>query len=281
MLRCPHCDPTCPPEHRNIGTLRRHIERHHTANAGGTDDGGGCRQSQDSRPAARDRLRCDLCTAAYLRPATLQRHYTSHHPGADFTQLQWRMCNVCLRQFPSPAEATAHREAVHERWRCRLCQKLCSCEQSLRRHELTHSGKERTFQCAVCACTYVTGHQLRMHHRRKHTAERPFACEAEGCGKRYAERSELNVHWKSRHSAQRWRCEHCGMQFGSAKYLGYHVAKEHTGGFRFFECRVCEPLGTRKFVNTRLLNAHMAVHHPDVVVMQDDVDDEMEEAATS
>lgn len=295
---CPHCPRRSYINQRH---LNRHLELHHSADTDQPPDASArrcryCRitiatnddndtgsdsqwrqkhyavcpvlaeRRQRPRPNDREPLRCLECLATYLRPQTLQRHYRSWHPNADWAAVERRMCVKCFRQFADERLAAEHVRDTHERWRCPLCQKLCSCAESLERHVRTHSGKQRPHRCGICGGTYVTTNQLKIHHRRKHTDERPFACEAPDCGKRYAERSELNVHRRAAHSAERLTCEWCETAFATAKYLGQHVAKEHTGEYRFFVCRICEG-GERKFVNARLLNAHMAVHHPGAEVV--------------
>lgn len=257
--RCRYCRSEFADGTANAKTTKRLRQLHYTRCAVLAE------RRQRPRPFEREPLRCLECLATYLRPQTLQRHYRTFHAGADWAAVERRICVTCFRQFADEALAAQHVQDVHERWRCPLCQKLCACAESLERHMHAHSGKQRRYRCDVCDGTYVTANQLKIHHRRKHTDERPFACEEPDCDKRYAERSELNVHRRAAHSSERHACEWCTSEFATAKYLGQHVAKEHTGDYRFYVCKVCEG-GERKFVNTRLLNAHMAVHHPDAEV---------------
>lgn len=228
------------------------------------------RQHKRPSPAhRREPLRCDVCPIECLRPHTLRRHYQKHHAAvADdwWPHVESRICQRCFRMFESADEAQRHRRDVHERWKCAICGLVCTCAQSLERHGRTHSARERKHRCTECERTYLTAHQLKIHYRRKHTDERPFACEAEGCTKRYAERSELNVHVQSAHSRTRYACRQCPGTYNSAKYLAQHVAREHTGDYAFFVCHLCERDGVhRQFVNTRLLNAHLAVNHADAL----------------
>ena len=65
-----------------------------------------------------------------------------------------------------------------------------------------HSG-ERPFACDALGCGYTCaqgGHLMR--HMRTHTGERPFACDALGCGYTCSESRNLTEHMRT-HTGER------------------------------------------------------------------------------
>lgn len=260
MLRCRYCRLafTADAATDTEASLHRRRREHYRTECAVLDA-----RRQRPRPAGRSPLRCDRCTAAYLRPVTLRKHYETSHTPEEWHVAERRMCVRCFRQFADAAEAAEHQRTVHERWRCQLCGKLCMCAESLQRHVSGHSARARKHRCDECDGTYVTANQLKTHKRRKHTMERPFECDWPGCAKRYTERGELNVHRRAAHGSEKHVCSWCMGTFNSLKYLSTHVAKEHTGDFRYYGCPTCGS----QFANTRLMNAHRAVHHADEVVV--------------
>jgi hypothetical protein len=72
-------------------------------------------------------------------------------------------------------------------------------------------------------------------HRRRHTKEKPFACEFPDCDMRFSESSGLARHRRAHTGRRPWRCERpdCAMSFtrqtGLAMHMKTHEATEEAG----------------------------------------------------
>ncbi|CAG0899408.1 unnamed protein product [Cyprideis torosa] len=64
-----------------------------------------------------------------------------------------------------------------KRFTCAVCGKSLSSKQSLKSHELTHTG-EKPFACKICGKTFSKSRNLSTHIL-THTGEKPFACRGE------------------------------------------------------------------------------------------------------
>lgn len=58
------------------------------------------------------------------------------------------------------------------------------------------NDEDRAYVCQMCGKRFMTRGHLKTHLM-IHTGERPFVCEAEGCGKTFARKERLEVHRRS------------------------------------------------------------------------------------
>ncbi|CAD6244320.1 GSCOCG00013343001-RA-CDS [Cotesia congregata] len=142
---------------------------------------------------------------------------------------------------------------------------------------ITHIDRENRHRCywAGCSRTFKMKAKFDSHYRR-HTGERPFECEFDGCIKSYVNASELNKHKKTHYKnldddnskSTAYECttckvslennenmkEHYTQFFKSEDKLKEHVALHHNG--ESFKCDFC-----RKSFN-RLSNfkRHTKIH---------------------
>lgn len=88
------------------------------------------------------------------------------------------------------------------------------------------------------------------------TKDRPFACDYEGCGKRYTKSSHLKAHFRTHSGERPFVCtfDNCGWRFARSDELTRHVRK-HTGE-RPYGCETCG----RKFARSDHLSAHYKTH---------------------
>lgn len=92
-----------------------------------------------------------------------------------------------------------------------------------------------------------------MKHRRRHTGEKPYACNHEDCGKRFATLATLKNHVRVHSDRLGFVCDACPKSFAKKKELEEHMARLHREGL---ECAMCDKV----FLNASSLRAHRRTH---------------------
>lgn len=91
-------------------------------------------------------------------------------------------------------------------------------------------------------------------HMNKHKNIRPYACDEEGCDKKFFCKLLFRLHKTSIHTGTLLDCEVCHKTFPSQRSLYAHSLR-HKNENRY-NCDYCE----RKFNNSNSLKRHMAIH---------------------
>nr|XP_057906889.1 telomere zinc finger-associated protein isoform X2 [Doryrhamphus excisus]XP_057906890.1 telomere zinc finger-associated protein isoform X2 [Doryrhamphus excisus] len=108
-------------------------------------------------------------------------------------------------------------------------------------------------RCPVCGKVFKSKYYLKVHNRR-HTGEKPFACQK--CGKRYFRKENLMIHQLRRcSSTQTYACQTCSATFGDKEALRAHVVS-HTGQMPY-KCPTC----AEQFMYKKNLTGHMMKVH--------------------
>lgn len=144
--------------------------------------------------------------------------------------------------LPSDSNRLSQSEKAHM---CMTCFKGFRNKPQLTQHELVHNNI-RKHVCSYCEKAFKQICHLNQHIR-VHTGERPYKCDVEGCGRSFAQLSNLNHHKKNheehvkRDVSRQFRCEVCERSYATKHSLNTHIQKLHTS-VKLLEGTLASPL---------------------------------------
>jgi len=104
-----------------------------------------------------------------------------------------QVCNVCNKEYNSPAALNMHMRTHTAGCKCPFCGKSFSRPWLLQGHIRTHTG-EKPYACSQCNKSFADKSNLRAHVQ-THSDVKPFGCSR--CGKKFALKSYLSKHEES------------------------------------------------------------------------------------
>ncbi|KAI0361765.1 hypothetical protein OH77DRAFT_1444612 [Trametes cingulata] len=141
------------------------------------------------------------------------------------------------------------------------CSKAYSKPARLAEHERSHTG-DRPFICPTCNKSYLRETHLQVHARTHlPSSAKPFACEEEGCGKRFWTAQHLRVHLELHRGEKPFKCNEPGCDAAFAKHhqLREHICTAHSPpGTKPYRCE--HPGCTKSFATNQKLTAHAKTH---------------------
>lgn len=138
MMKCKHCT----AEFKNRGRLETHMRKIHTEIKG--------------------LLECKFCEYRAVDRSTLHVHLKKH------TGQKPHRCEICHHEFITKTKWRDHL-ATHSDERpfsCETCNATFKTRKTLNSHKKIHLAHD--YECPVCAHTYQTSHQLRIHVTKAH-----------------------------------------------------------------------------------------------------------------
>ncbi|XP_017061713.2 zinc finger protein 813 [Drosophila ficusphila] len=136
-------------------------------------------------------------------------------------------------------------------YKCRICEKVFGCSETLQAHEKTH--KSPRYECADCGKGFS---QLRnyKYHLSVHRGTKEFAAECPECGKTFNDKGYLSSHLKIHRNRKEYECPYCPKSFNQRVAFNMHV-RIHTG-VKPHKCNECG----KRFSRKMLLKQHMRTH---------------------
>jgi len=100
-------------------------------------------------------------------------------------------CTVCEKRFRKKSSLNVHKTSHtgEKLYSCTQCGKCLATQSLLTAHISVHSSN---YKCTECGKGFGASGWLRMHCRRNHSGERPFACTV--CSKLFTTITELTMH---------------------------------------------------------------------------------------
>lgn len=102
-------------------------------------------------------------------------------------------CAFCSEKFNMKRHLLDHMTKEHGAKggvRCKICGAMVSCQSSLRRHMVNHTGEQR-FQCTLCGKKFATKENY-TGHMNVHAGAKPYQCKQ--CLKCFSYASQLSNH---------------------------------------------------------------------------------------
>lgn len=192
----------------------------------------------------------DKCGKSYRRLCDLRQHLRDH----DGLPREYRCArDGCNWTFNRYSELLKHRIEKHgapEFYKCDEdgCGQEFKSSTYLRRHkEKQHyGGPEKppsSHMCDTCGVVLRSAATLRMHSLiHVERSQWPFACDVEGCSKRFRVQQQLTIH-KNRHAGiKNFACPHCDRRFVTSTNMKNHI-NTHTRE-RTWSCELCPKVCT-------------------------------------
>jgi uncharacterized Zn-finger protein len=223
--------PQPPPPRRKYNTKKfKHLKR--------TGDG---------------KIICEYCEKPIIK-TYYQNHIQRLHLNVkNFT------CDACGKEFFKKSSLVSH---MHLHLNSRPfhcphegCPKAFLSSTALGTHVRFHHTSFNEYVCVTCGKGYKQKRLLEEHVRSKHTGERIFKCNFDGCESAYFSMSAVRKHLKS-HEVESVTCEMCGKVYKGLSSLKAHVRLSHSKIELFCDFEGCG----KKFGSRCFLRNHVKVH---------------------
>lgn len=171
-----------------------------------------------------------ICGRQFYTSSELNSHIVHEHTGMTPHICEWNECNRARHPFTQKQKLVRHLQTHAKNCdnKCNTCGKLFSCSSLLNEHNLIHNN-EKPFTCEMCGKSFRTRNSFNIHLR-VHSGLKPLVCPFPGCGKRFAESSNLAKHRRV-HMAPQFSCPTCERRFTRKDHLNRHMKTKMHGQY--------------------------------------------------
>ena len=144
------------------------------------------------------------------------------------------VCSECGKTFKNRRSLVPHM-LLHtgiKNHQCEVCNQMFCSRSNLLSHKAQSKCGAEEVVCPTCGKKCSNKYYLKRHIVR-HTAERQFKCEFEGCGKSFFDQHVLRSHEKIHLGIKDFHCSLCPKQFTQSQQLSVHM-KRHNGVKQIF-----------------------------------------------
>ena len=199
---------------------------------------------------------CSECGKDFSDPSSLRRHQNTHSGLKPFK------CKVCGKDFTDRSSKRRH-EQSHENttFTCNLCNRSFTRKSLLKHHQLKQhgvencqepnkedSGDKNVHECSHCKAVFKTPGKLEQHVAAVHEGKKTLNCDK--CDKKFARKSNLQLHMRTHTGEKPHACARCGRCFSDVSAFRRHV-RIHNGE-RPYKCKDCGD----KFTQASTLHNH-------------------------
>ena len=228
--QCPHC----PKSLSTAGNLKTHIKTVHLGLKPYKCDY--CDKSFSQKGNLDQHIsdvhlklkpfKCDFCGESFAQKATLDNHIASMHTE-DLKQVKCPEPD-CGKTFKNSKQLGTHIRKFHTvtDHQCPHCKMYCTTKSGLNTH-IDKCLNNRKFKCEECGAAFVQKGHLDDHMKHKHSDERNYVCDFEGCGEAFKSEPALYIHKKSHSDEKLHQCRYCPKAYKTNQNLQTHVYKEH------------------------------------------------------
>lgn len=131
----------------------------------------------------------------------------------------------CPMSFKFTSHWLRHKaKHIQAKWKCDICLKCFTREDSMIRHKNTHEKRE-VFSCRRCKNTYYYFDSLKQHMTQKHSKNpnEEFKCTV--CNKSYLSQKTLTYHLNIHAAITPYECPICKQQFSQPYQKSRHIKK--------------------------------------------------------